>query len=204
MGYSQEAINKLEQQEANLQAQHQVKLTKINATYREQKGVLETIGKTFTNSFARLVSIDVIANQLAMTVRNMFNQIMNSAKSLNAVMVDLQIASGYSYKEIQSMMLDFNTLARKVGKSTEEVATAANDWLRAGYEGQEASQLVENSMNLSVLGMIDSAKATEYLISVLKGWKLSVDEVGEVVDKLTVTKCSVCQVIGIGHKPKSR
>lgn len=204
MGYSQEAINKLEQQEANLQAQHQVKLTKINATYREQKGVLKTIGKTFTNSFARLVSIDVIANQLAMTVRNMFNQIMNSAKSLNAVMVDLQIASGYSYKEIQSMMLDFNTLARKVGKSTEEVATAANDWLRAGYEGQEASQLVENSMNLSVLGMIDSAKATEYLISVLKGWKLSVDEVGEVVDKLTVTKCSVCQVIGIGHKPKSR
>lgn len=83
------------------------------------------------------------------------------------------------------MMLDFNALARKVGKSTEEVATAANDWLRAGYEGQEASQLVENSMNLSVLGMIDSAKATEYLISVLKGWKLSVDEVGEVVDKLT-------------------
>ena len=185
MGYSQEAINKLEQQEANLQAQHQVKLAKINATYKEQRGVLETIGKTFTNSFARLVSIDVIANQLAMTVRNMFNQIMNSAKSLNAVMVDLQIASGYSYKEIQGMMLDFNTLARKVGKSTEEVATAANDWLRAGYEGQEASQLVENSMNLSVLGMIDSAKATEYLISVLKGWKLSVDEVGEVVDKLT-------------------
>ena len=202
MGYSQEAINKLEQQEANLQAQHQVKLAKINATYKEQRGVLETIGKTFTNSFARLVSIDVIANQLAMTVRNMFNQIMTSAKSLNAVMVDLQIASGYSYKEIQSMMLDFNTLARKVGKSTEEVATAANDWLRAGYEGQEASQLVENSMNLSVLGMIDSAKATEYLISVLKGWKLSVDEVGEVVDKLTVIKCSVCQVIGIGHKFK--
>ena len=202
MGYSQEAINKLEQQEANLQAQHQVKLAKITATYKEQRGVLETIGKTFTNSFARLVSVDVIANQLAMTVRNMFNQIMTSAKSLNAVMVDLQIASGYSYKEIQSMMLDFNTLARKVGKSTEEVATAANDWLRAGYEGQEASQLVENSMNLSVLGMIDSAKATEYLISVLKGWKLSVDEVGEVVDKLTVTKCSVCQVIGIGHKFK--
>lgn len=202
MGYSQEAINKLEQQEANLQAQHQVKTAKITATYKEQRGVLETIGKTFTNSFARLVSIDVIANQLAMTVRNMFNQIMTSAKSLNAVMVDLQIASGYSYKEIQSMMLDFNTLARKVGKSTEEVATAANDWLRAGYEGQEASQLVENSMNLSVLGMIDSAQATEYLISVLKGWKLSVDEVGEVVDKLTVTKCSVCQVIGIGHKFK--
>lgn len=184
-GYSQEALNKLEEQESNLASQHQVKLQKINANYREQRGVLETIGKTFTDSFARLVSIDVIANQLANTVRNMFSQIMSSTKSLNSVMVDLQIASGYSQTQIRDMMLDFNDLAKKVGKSTEEVATAANDWLRAGYEGQEASQLVENSMNLSVLGMIDSAEATEYLISVLKGWKLTVDEVGDVVDKLT-------------------
>jgi hypothetical protein len=76
--------------------------------------------------------------------------------------------------------------------------------LRAGYEGAEATELVRNSMQLSVLGMINSAEATEYLISMLKGWKLEVKEVGSIVDKLTVTICSVCRVIGIGHKLKSR
>ena len=59
-------------------------------------------------------------------------------------------------------------------------------------------------MHLSTLGMIDSGQATSYLISVLKGWKIEASEVMEVVDKLTVTICSVCRAIGIGHKLKSR
>ena len=119
-------------------------------------------------------------------------------------MVDLQIASGASYSDIKNMMLDFNELAKKVGKSTQEVAVAANDWLRAGYEGEDAAKLVESSMQLSVLGMIESSQATEYLISVMKGWKLEVSEVSSIVDKLTVTICGVYLVIGIGHKFKCR
>jgi hypothetical protein len=40
-------------------------------------------------------------------------------------------------------------------------------------------------MKLSTLGMIDAAKATEYLISTMKGWKISAEDMGEVVDELT-------------------
>lgn len=87
-------------------------------------------------------------------------------------------------------MLDFNELAKKVGRSTTEVAEAANDWLRAGYEGSEAVTLVENSMQLSTLGMINSADATEYLISMLKGWKLEVQDVSRIVDKLVAVDMS--------------
>ena len=39
-------------------------------------------------------------------------------------------------------------------------------------------------MNLSTLGMINSADATSYLISVMKGWKLEVNDIDEVVDRL--------------------
>ena len=39
-------------------------------------------------------------------------------------------------------------------------------------------------MNLSTLGMINSAEATSYLISVMKGWKLEVNDIDEVVDRL--------------------
>jgi|GEM_PF-6846817 len=51
-------------------------------------------------------------------------------------MVDLQIASGYTRKELKGMMSEFNDLAMEIGKTTQEVAEAANDWLRAGYSGQ--------------------------------------------------------------------
>lgn len=83
------------------------------------------------------------------------------------------------------MMTDFNELAEEIGKTTQEVAAAANDWLRAGYSGKQAAELTEASMQLSTLGMIESSEATSYLVSVLKGWKLEASEVQGVVDKLT-------------------
>ena len=39
-------------------------------------------------------------------------------------------------------------------------------------------------MNLSTLGMINSADATSYLISVMKGWKLEAKDIDDVVDRL--------------------
>jgi len=82
-------------------------------------------------------------------------------------------------------MLTYTDLAKEMGRTTQSVATASNDWLRAGYEGQEATELTRASMMLSTLGMIEATEATTYLISTLKGWKISANEVIGVVDKLT-------------------
>ena len=45
--------------------------------------------------------------------------------------------------------------------------------------------MTKASAQLSTLGMIETADATSYLISVLKGWKIEAAEVARVVDKLT-------------------
>ena len=201
---TQEQINRLNEEKAKIEAKSEVTQARITRTYSSQVGILKTISNTFKNSFAQLVGMNVIANKLANSVSQVFTNAIANTKALNKNMVDLQIASGASYSDIKNMMLDFNELAKKVGKSTQEVAVAANDWLRAGYEGEDAAKLVESSMQLSVLGMIESAQATEYLISVMKGWKLEVSEVSSIVDKLTVTICGVYLVIGIGHKFKCR
>ena len=120
-------------------------------------------------------------------IERVFTNLVSRTSELDSKMVDLQIASGYSRDEIKRMMQDFNKLGKEIGKTTTEIAEAANDWLRAGYEGAEASQLTEASMNLATLGMINSSDATSYLISVLKGWKLEASEIDGVVDKLVKT-----------------
>ena len=182
---TQEQINKLNEEKAKIEAKSEVTQARITKTYSSQVGILKTISNTFRNSFGQLVGMNVIANKLANSVSQVFTNAIANTKALNKNMVDLQIASGASYSDIKNMMLDFNELAKKVGKSTQEVAVAANDWLRAGYEGEDAAKLVESSMQLSVLGMIESSQATEYLISVMKGWKLEVSEVSSIVDKLS-------------------
>jgi TP901 family phage tail tape measure protein len=100
-------------------------------------------------------------------------------------MVDIQIATGNTRLETRDLMLSYVDLGKELGRTTQSIAQASNDWLRAGYQGKEAAELTKASMMLSTLGMIDAGSATTYLISTLKGWKISASEVINVVDKLT-------------------
>ena len=113
------------------------------------------------------------------------NEVITATKELDAALVDIQIATGQTRQQTRELLVEYADLADELGRTTQSVATASNDWLRAGYQGKEAAELTRASMMLSTLGMIDASDATTYLISTLKGWKIQANEVIDVVDKLT-------------------
>ena len=179
----EEQIVSLEKQKNNLAKQQQIAQEKINATVKDQRNILEEIVGGFKQAFRNMTDAS-IAYEIIGMFRQGVAELLQTIREMDSALVDLQIASGGTREEMHDMMMDLNSLATEVGKTTTEVAQGANDWLRAGYEGQEAADLTRASMQLSTLGMIDSADATSYLISVLKGWKLEAEEVSNVVDKL--------------------
>lgn len=183
---SEEEVNRLEQERSAILDRNNAKLLQTQETVQKSKGFLEKINENFKNSFQQISGffMNIMSFQ---SIERIFSNVVQKTSELDSKMVDLQIASGYTRTEINSMMQDFNKLGNQLGKTTTEIAEAANDWLRAGYEGSEASQLTEASMNLATLGMINSSDATSYLISVMKGWKLEANEIDDVVDKLTAT-----------------
>ncbi len=173
----QKQINMLTQEEAKNQL-------KLGASIQQNTGFLDKLKDNFKMSFSQIGNY-VMGYFSFQGIERVIRQVTSATEQLDQRMVDLQIASGYTRDEINGMMWDFNKLGTEMGKTTQEIAAAANDWLRAGYEGAEASQLTEASMQLATLGMINSADATSYLISVLKGWKLAANDISGVVDKLT-------------------
>ena len=179
----EEQIVSLEKQKNNLAKQQQIAQEKINATVKDQRSLLQEIVGGFKQAFRNMTDAS-IAYEIIGMIRQGITELLQTIREMDSALVDLQIASGGTREEMHDMMMDLNGLATEVGKTTTEVAQGANDWLRAGYEGQEAADLTRASMQLSTLGMIDSADATSYLISVLKGWKLEAEEVSQVVDKL--------------------
>lgn len=179
----EEQIVSLEKQKNNLVKQQQIAQEKINATVKDQRNLLQEIAGGFKQAFRNMTDAS-IAYEIIGMFRQGVTELLQTIKEMDSALVDLQIASGGTRDEMHDMMMDLNGLATEVGKTTTEVAQGANDWLRAGYEGQEAADLTRASMQLSTLGMIDSADATSYLISVLKGWKLEASEVASVVDRL--------------------
>ena len=178
-----EEAQKIEKAKADAAGKYTNTLAKQNVQYTKQIGLMGTI-KKFTKQMGAYAVQSFMYRMSGMLTQGLAAAI-QQIQSLDASIVNLQIATGKTRQEITSMLHDFNDLAMKTGRTTQEVSSAANDWLRAGYAGKEAATLTEASMQLSTLGMIDSAQATNYLISVLKGWKITAEEVTGVVDRLT-------------------
>lgn len=181
---TEEQINKLEQERTRILNNNQIEMDRVGNSVNQTNGFLTQLKDNFKDSFSQ-IGMAIMQIFSFQQIQEVFNDFISATERLDQKMVDLQIASGYTKNNIHDMMLEFNDLAKEIGKTTEEIAEAANDWLRAGYEEQEASQLTEASMQLSTLGMISSADATSYLISVLKGWKLEATEIQGVVDRLS-------------------
>lgn len=181
---TEEQINKLEQEITRILNNNQIEMDRVGNSVNQTNGFLTQLEDNFKDSFSQ-IGMAIMQIFSFQRIQKVFNDFISATERLDQKMVDLQIASGYTKNNIHDMMLEFNDLAKEIGKTTEEIAEAANDWLRAGYEGQEVSQLTEASMQLSALGMISSADATSYLISVLKGWKLEATEIQGVVDRLS-------------------
>lgn len=183
---TEEEINRIEQERSKILDRNNAKMAQTQETVQQTKGFLEKLKDNFYQSFQQIGSY-VMSLFSFQGIERAFSAVINRTSELDSKMVDLQIASGYTREQVSGMMLDFNKLGKQIGKTTSEIAEAANDWLRAGYDGAAASQLTQASMNLSTLGMINSADATSYLISVMKGWKFEAKDIDKVVDKLTAT-----------------
>ena len=181
---TEEQKTKLINQQNILYQEQEDRIAKINTKQQYSQNFLSKFVGGLKQSFSQFSAANV-AFSLTNDIRRSITEILQYTEQMDSVLVDLQIASGYTRESVYGLMLEYNELGKELGKSTIDVANAANDWLRAGYEGKEATELTRASTQLATLGMINTADATSYLISVLKGWKLEASEVSEVVDKLT-------------------
>jgi uncharacterized membrane-anchored protein YhcB (DUF1043 family) len=137
--------------------------TALGQTGKTVFGSMTDMAKKFFNWIAASGAIMLLVNNL--------KKIITNVKELNVSLVDLQMATGFTY----------NQTAKLIG----EVSDAANDFLRQGKSIAETNTLIYDSMVLSKIGMIDSVESTKYLTSAMKGYKVSVQDAIGIVDKLS-------------------
>lgn len=146
--------------------------------------IFEKMGIDIKRAFMRIFDGSLIYKFFGLVQRG-FTQTIQMAKQLDKSMVNLRIVTGGTKSETRELVNVYAQLAKQLGVTTQEVVNGATEWLRQGYTVQKSQKLVTASVYLSKLGMIESGQATEYLTSVLKGFKLETSEAVSVVDKLT-------------------
>lgn len=109
----------------------------------------------------------------------------DTIKELDKAIVDLRIVTGGTQEEAEKLLSTYNKMAQELGSTTTEVAEAAVEWQRQGYNLAETNKLIENSMILSKVGMIESTEAQQYLTSAMKGYNVEVSKSLNIIDQLT-------------------
>ncbi len=156
----------------------------VGMSHQGSQNLFQQIGTSFKNMLENFTQMGAAYKIIGM-LRNSMSKIVTAAQQLDKTMVDLRIVTGNTKEETNELMSSYSKLGGELSATTTEVANAANSWLRQGYSIGEVNDLISASMHLSKLGMIESGQATEYLTSMLKGFKLEASDAMDVVSKLT-------------------
>jgi len=117
-------------------------------------------------------------------------------EDLNKAMTDVQIVTGMSRDQAKSLAIEYNSLAKELGATTLEVAEGSLEWARQGKTAEETQKLLRASVMMAKLANLDQAQSTEYLTSIINGYKLSLDEVMPTLSKLVALDNSYATSVG--------
>lgn len=135
-------------------------------------------------SAATVASITLL-NQALIELEQAAKKMIQTSAQLDEKLTDLRMVTGDSYEEASELVANYNDLAKSLGATTKDVLDASSDWLRQGHAVSETNELIRNSMILSKVSNLEAAASTEFLTSSMKGYRVAVEDVIGIVDKLT-------------------
>lgn len=126
-------------------------------------------------SFSYWTSATAIVMQGITAVR----QGVSTVVSLDTALVDLRKTTSMTSDELKQFYYDANDVAKQMGVTTEEIINQASAWSRLGYSTAEAStQMAKLSSQFKLISPgMTSEEATNGLVSVMKAYKMEVDDV---------------------------
>lgn len=159
-------------------------------------------GVETTNVFDKLNSVlktnikQRAATAIAGFSAQQLKEVYDNVVKLDSAVVNLSMVTGYNRDRTKELVASYSEMAQELGAVTSEVAAAADDWLRQGYSLEDTNELIKTSTVLSKIGLIDSAEATQYLTSAIKGYKVEINDAMSIADKLSAVDMAAAVSVG--------
>lgn len=157
----------------------------VNVNGGDEVDKLRTQMDNAGTSAAGMAAKIYVARSALQLLRRTAIEAKDTIVDLDAAATDLALATGSNADEAYALLEQYNVLAKRLGATTTQVADGAVEWLRQGKSAAETGTLIEQSMILSKVGAMSADDATKNLTSTMKGFRLEVEDVSGVVDKLT-------------------
>lgn len=178
-------------------------LDNVNLNAQQGDSVFRRFGNTLNEAFATYT----IANLLEDVIYEIIDagrEGIEVVKELNDVATSLRMATGGSLEETNALVDSYNDLGQELGAITRDVSESADAWLRQGHSIADTNTLITDSMMLSKIANLESAESTQFLTSIMQAYRLSAEEVVDIVSKLSAVDLESASDAGGLAKSMSR
>ena len=151
-------------------------MSELRKTEKETKSLWKRLTENIIGSNLIRMSVQKVTQAIYQAIA--------AVKELDHIKTNIQTASGVSDAEINGMIASYNQIAKHLSLTTKEVGNTANEIVRMGESLSHTNKLIESSSILAKIGMLESSKAVEYLISSMNGFQVSSGHSMEIIDKL--------------------
>lgn len=164
-------------------------IDKVNKELKDPKG-RKNIDKTSAstdNLTKKLVNMSHLAvfTYVSRVLVDRVRESIRYIKELDVVLTEISVVTGKSREQVYELGIEFNDMAKRLGRSTAEVANASKIFFRQGKSTEQVMLLVEASTKAASVAHIDLAEASDYLTSTLNGFQMEATQAMEVVDKFS-------------------
>lgn len=162
----------------------------INLRLKETKAEMQHAGKLgvgfFDNLKSKLGSLSSYLSASAI-LGSMFQAVrsgVSTVKELDTALVDLRKTAKMSSTELYNFYLSANDTAKQMGTTTQAIIEQASAWSRLGFNTADvATKMAKySSMFATISPGMDLDSATDGLVSVMKAFKIGLEDTDEVVD----------------------
>lgn len=159
--------------------------SKVFTDLDQSLGSLETSVNKVADPLSKVTEniLKVDAALAAMAVGGLAYAYKKSVEYESAV-VGLRKVVGDSPKEMEAAKAASMSLSGAYGENATKILDSTSNFVQAGFKVRESIDLTKSAMDLKIAGDVSAAESSEYLISILKGFKAPASEAGRVVDVL--------------------
>lgn len=155
-----------ENQVAEIEKQFALDMATAEAQEKTKRGGASNLFDVIKNDVRR-ATMRITDFGLAAKALNSIPQSIQKAKQLTGqleeALMNLRVVAELNREEGEALILTYAKMGKELGATTTEVAASGNEWLRQGYNLQEANKLIASSTKLAKLGMISQSEATKAL-----------------------------------------
>jgi polyhydroxyalkanoate synthesis regulator phasin len=176
---AEERVNKAITEQVNKTKQLKSAQQSLNVSTKKSVSLFQD----FTATFMKMAKFNTI-NLIYDAIINSMSEMVEVTEKLNAATVEFQKVSDLSGESLQAYKEHLGELGAEVGRTMSEMIEGSTTFRKSGFTDEESAQLAKiNAMFQNIADEeLSASDAAQILISTMKGFNLTANEVEHVAD----------------------